>query len=60
MSKHDQKVENLLTVARRSDDAESLWQIARELEQLSAWDKAREVERKAEQAERRMAEEATR
>ena len=53
--KNQQKIDNLLRVARRSTDAESRWQIARELQAMGAWQEAREVERLAEQAERAQA-----
>lgn len=48
---------NLMRVAQGSkDDAESLRQIARQLERISAWTEARAVERMADDAERRYAE----
>ena len=55
----DQRINNLKTDARHATDPERLREIARELEWMSAWVEAREVERMAEEAERRMAEDAT-
>ena len=49
-----------LNEARHSSDPHYILRIAHQLEKVSAWEAARECERLAEAAERRLAEEANR
>jgi hypothetical protein len=46
----EQRIDKLMSEARSSKSAHRLWCIALELEQISAWVEAREVERLAEKA----------
>lgn len=49
-----------LNEARHSNDPHEILHIAHQLEKVSAWEAARECERLADAAERRLAEEANR
>ena len=52
----DNFVERKLAEARKLDDPGRIRHIARQLERLSAWEAAREVERLADEAEKRLGE----
>lgn len=53
----DNRIYRLVTEAygRAKDDPDRLWKIVQELNTISAWVEGREVERLAEDAERRLA-----
>lgn len=53
-----QAIHNLMTAAKHSDDPAKIRQYAHDLERISAWQEARDVERMADEAERRYAENA--
>lgn len=55
----ERQVASLMSVARRSKDAESLYEIANRLQQLGAWDSANEVRGWAKDVERKEAEKVT-